>query len=129
MNLLNGYYTSVFANGRHITFNIGIGKKPSLKGKRVIGYMVGTNNTGRYEPFGFVNGNFINVFHNFKAEQPTELVARVEAGLKILKGDFFAAGKEYAVRYCNCFLCNRELTNPESVEAGIGPECRKRALR
>lgn len=46
MNLLNGYYTSVFANGKHITFKIEIGKKRSVKGKRIIGYMVGTSNLG-----------------------------------------------------------------------------------
>lgn len=129
MNLVNGYYTSVFGNAKHITFKIEIGKKRSLKGKRIIGYMVGTSNTGPYEPFGFVHGNFINVFNTFRAQQPADLVSRVEAGLKILKGDFFAAGKAYAVRYRNCFVCNRELTNPESVEAGIGPECLKRTGR
>ena len=129
MNLIDGYYTSVFANGKHITFKIAIEKKSTLKGSRLIGYMVGTSNMGPYEKFGFVNGNFINVWKNFKANKPADLVARIEAGLKILKGDFFAAGKEYAVRYRNCFVCNRELTNPESVEAGIGPECRKRAGR
>jgi len=31
--------------------------------------------------------------------------------------------KEYGKRTGNCMVCSRELTNPDSIEAGIGPIC------
>jgi len=31
----------------------------------------------------------------------------------------------YVYRYNNCCVCGRKLTNPKSIKAGIGPECKK----
>lgn len=46
--------------------------------------------------------------------------------LNLISGDSASYGKAYAMRSGNCFRCNRFLTNPESIETGIGPECRKK---
>lgn len=47
----------------------------------------------------------------------------VSGELRSLISDPAAAVKAYGLRTGNCAICNRELTDPESVERGIGPIC------
>ena len=44
--------------------------------------------------------------------------------IKTLSGDVFAAAVAHGKKTGRCCCCNRELTNEESVELGIGPICR-----
>lgn len=37
-----------------------------------------------------------------------------------------AAAQMYAQRYARCARCRRRLTSPQSVRAGLGPECQKK---
>lgn len=52
-----------------------------------------------------------------------------KAAITILKRIEADGPKAAAIRYGNelghCSRCNRELTNPDSIEAGIGPVCSK----
>lgn len=43
-------------------------------------------------------------------------------------GDAEKVFAEHGHRFGVCCLCGRELSNPESVELGIGPICRERAF-
>ena len=43
-----------------------------------------------------------------------------------LLSDPETAMKQYGIETGSCCMCNRELTNPESVAAGIGPICGER---
>lgn len=44
--------------------------------------------------------------------------------IKALNGDVLAAAIAHGKKTGRCCCCNRELTNEESVELGIGPICR-----
>lgn len=46
------------------------------------------------------------------------------ANVQNAMADPLAAAKAYGKRTGNCSCCSRPLTNPESVELGIGPICR-----
>ncbi len=43
-------------------------------------------------------------------------------------GEAEAVFAEFGKKFGTCCLCGRELTNPESVELGIGPVCRAKAF-
>lgn len=59
------------------------------------------------------NGRF------FAAYGFNQIVSRVETVMR----DPLAAAKEYGVRTGKCSCCGRELTDPNSIAAGIGPIC------
>ena len=46
-----------------------------------------------------------------------------KAANALLTGDPEAAGKMYAREFGRCYVCNRKLTDPHSVQTGIGPDC------
>ena len=48
---------------------------------------------------------------------------RIKTALEGLDKDPVAAGKVYALESRRCFRCDRELTDPESIGNGIGPDC------
>jgi hypothetical protein len=49
---------------------------------------------------------------------------RLRRAVAAVVGDPEAAGKAYAVRSTRCWKCNRTLTTPQSIEDGIGPDCK-----
>lgn len=48
---------------------------------------------------------------------------RLVEAVRILEGDPLMAGKGYAQQSSSCWRCNRDLTTPASIDAGIGPVC------
>lgn len=49
-----------------------------------------------------------------------------EAATLLLAGDDAvreAAGQLYARSFGHCYVCNRKLTDPDSLATGIGPDC------
>ena len=54
--------------------------------------------------------------------------APAPSGLHVLDGEVYrvVVSRDYGVRYGVCAACGRTLTNPESIEYGIGPICRTR---
>lgn len=59
-----------------------------------------------------------------RAELRTTATPDVWAVLAAYNADPLAEGKVQGLRTGRCMCCGRELTNPESVELGIGPICR-----
>jgi hypothetical protein len=114
----NGYFTAVLDDGTHRTIRIA----PSKDGARQWASMlVGQNNEADYAFFGQVL-NGVVVQHGKAASNPT-WVAIANA---IISGDLAAAGLAYAIESNRCWMCNRRLTVPASVHAGVGPDCAKR---
>lgn len=114
--------------GDHRTFQIRTQKKDAkfAPGKRIIGLLMGRDNTADYQSFGFVDNKGITVWTKFRGMMKTsayEMFARMlwqaatKGSLATVKGDY-----ELMVEK-RCLRCNRVLTNPESIESGIGPEC------
>ncbi len=149
----NGEFTlENITRGDHITFRLKTRKKskqPYWVGKRIFGLFVGFDNTSSYVDFAHLDGeNLIGWRNSFSVQKKNpktgvsftldELLAIVRFIMK--EGKFGAVhslgetvektfshnGMEYSLkRSCKCMKCNRLLTNPRSIEDGIGPECIK----
>lgn len=128
MQIIDGKYTVVFADGKHITFCVETHKDGDFEGKTVISYLTRIDNNLFYKKFAFVNGKFVNLWKKFRASHTKGFIEKLEEAIRILQSDIYRAGKNYALKTGKCFICFRELTNPESIEAGIGPYCRKRLM-
>lgn len=118
--IANGYYTLKFPCGTHRTFRV-FTKKATAKfspGQRIIAMLIGPDNTNDYEQFGFVDDNGIKIWKRFigkKQEEYARLIWMLATGCE-------AKGYELLVSK-RCLRCNRVLTDPVSLERGIGPEC------
>lgn len=117
--LPEGYYTVVLESGEHRTFRIKVASSQSkLAGKAIISYLSGSDNTSDYTGFGFVEGTQIKIWRRFSEDSTLADAA------KILVGDPTAAQQGYAKVSGNCYICARTLTDPTSIDLGIGPVCR-----
>lgn len=94
-----------------------------MPGRQLVAYLSGPDNTRDYTRFGHVllDGS-VKVWARHQASEHLRVAVRV------LLGDPSAARLAYAMESSRCSLCNRVLTVPASVHAGLGPECAKKAL-
>lgn len=124
--LPNGIYTLTFPSGEHRTFRVRTEKNGGFRGKRTLGMLIGPDNTDEYESFAFVNADGIEVWRRFlgafadpsKHEQYAGILWDLAKGVELDGYELRVAKK--------CLRCNRLLTTPESIAAGIGPECATR---
>lgn len=120
----DGYYTVVLEDGTHRTFRIRTQSADSdfAPSKQIIATLTGSDNTSNYTQWGFVNGATINVW-----KSKTDKIGNwAQLATALITGDHAAAGMRYAVESNNCYRCNRQLTDPESVATGLGPICRNK---
>lgn len=123
----NGTFTVVNkAKGTHRTFKIKRQASDAdfMPGKRILSVLTGGNDWSSYKSIGFLYDNQdavgVRVWNKLKGTQWAVLAKFVE------KMDrFIETGKVEVQWSATCRRCNRPLTNPESLAAGIGPECRK----
>lgn len=130
----NGTYTVTSFTGEHRTFMIKTQPDDArfAPASRIISMLVGSDNENDYKGFGFVYDNEIYVWPKKRAakhQEPTfwEKSADMVWSL-VTKGDaspYYRKGCRLMVEE-RCRRCNRKLTNPVSIEAGIGPECAQR---
>lgn len=128
----NGKFTIISGQtGNHRTFRVHtILSEGPMRGRRVVSLMIGSDNQADYEGFGFIRQgedgtDSIQVWKRYKgdgckhgvyAQMLCELLQYPEIGKWSNMG--------YAVLVSrHCMRCNRELTTPESIRLGIGPEC------
>lgn len=115
----NGYFTLSIYDGSHKTFRINTKRKTSkfAPGKRVIGLLIGPENTDDYQAFGFVDDTGIHVWKGQSAKM-REYAAVLWA---LLMGHTVNG---YSVEVSKrCIVCGRMLTTPRSLEMGIGETC------
>jgi len=119
----DGFYTIVTGNS-HRTFRVRTNDKDSAfaPGRQVIGYLYGPDNSSDYINFAFVGQGRIFPWKRFSTGYDHILAA----ARYLVEGDQDAAGKMYAVQSGCCYRCNRLLTTPESIAAGLGPYCRNK---
>jgi len=121
----DGYYT-VKINHEHRTFRVQT-QAPGASfapGKQVIGFLRGSDNVADYVNFAFIDDGRLVVWKRF--QQGYHLTIEAARFLVEDRSIQEAAGKVYAQASGNCYICNRLLTTPESIEAGIGPTCASR---
>ena len=106
------------ATGGHRTFQVRTQHEESnfAPGQRVVSLLCDGES---YRGFGFVTDDgSINVWR----KKATPLFAKYADML--IRTDHYAG--QHGVDYMfegRCRVCNRQLTNPESIETGIGPVC------
>ncbi len=131
--LLNGTYTITNkSTGEYRTVMVKTQKARAsfMPGKRVLSLLVGSNNESDYYRIGTVSDRGVLIFRNCRAargEKATvyEYCAAMLWDLAVEDGARF--GARYDLLASNtCIRCNRKLTTPESIRAGIGPECARR---
>lgn len=118
----DGRYTVIWADGyktirvRHqdefATF---------MPGRVILSYLSGSDNTSDYTSFAHVDER--GEVRVWKKHQGND---RLCEAVKVLLGDPKAASQAYARESGCCGICGRTLTTPESIDAGIGPECRRK---
>ena len=118
----NGCFTvENTTNGTHRTVKVHTARKGNLKDKRIISLLVGCNNDSDYAGFGFVENGVVKVWSKHQDCKVKTWLAQFVANQfgqnpKAIEGVNFLVEKR-------CIRCNRRLTTPESIKAGIGPEC------
>lgn len=122
----NGTYTVVM-NGEHRTIRLRKDfRTDSVEGTQVAAFLSGPDNTADYTGFAFVTGGEIKVWGKYR---DSAAVAKTREFLSFLmsgRENWEKAGNAYAKESGRCFVCNRPLTNPDSLAVMVGPECRKK---
>lgn len=124
----NAIFTVENNKGEHFTFKVE--KKKAEKNYPdawFVRAMVGTDNVGHYAYLGLLDAEFGKVrmtrASKFAEDQTQTKVVRWALD-KIWTNGSLPEG--YQIRHNgHCSRCKRVLTNPESLDTGIGPECVK----
>lgn len=135
LKIFNGRYTiKNRKTGEHRTFEIKTKPMDSTfaPGKRVVAVLTGPDNTADYLGFGFVEDHGIVVWKSKRGEpgkkSSFEWYADMIWSLALDSGSSpFAEAYEFLMEG-TCAVCNRPLTEPESIKSGIGPVCREKGM-
>jgi hypothetical protein len=132
MALPNGTFTLTHKRtGEHRTVRI-MTQSAEAKfapGQRIIELLTGPNNERDYEGFGFVSNDCIHVWRKKLGTVPG-----IPSKYERLAGYLTAAAMgcsrtldEYDLDESRrCIRCNRKLTDPVSIDVGMGPTCREK---
>lgn len=122
-----GIYTVVLEDGTHVTIRVSEGTG-NFEGKTIFAQLTGSDNESDYTGFGHANANDTLTLWASRQKQPgsPRRIAALQTLLEYDTNQQRSAGKAYAIESGNCYVCNRTLTTPESIAAGIGPVCRER---
>lgn len=113
----DGIYDVELSNNRgHVTLRIRTQEKGNLKGKRIVSYLNGPDNTADYIGFAFYDGPT-----GYKVWQRYQSADRVLDALHTLLT--MTDAQWQACRANNCGRCGRLLTVPASRYRGFGPTC------
>lgn len=117
----NGIYTIAFGS-EHVTLRLKDDwRDDAPEGGKVAYFLSGTDNESSYTGFAFVSCTRFSVWRKYRNN------SRIANALEmLLTGNWRGFGKAYALTSGNCYICNRLLTTPDSIEAGIGPICAKK---
>jgi len=128
----NGKFTiSSARSGQHRTFRIRTAKGGQAKGARFVDLLTGPDNQTNYKAFAIVSDNWqhIYVFKTMRADKgqkPTEFESFACMLECMLTGKAIEHYEELGYTISGsrkCARCGRELTEPESIRIGLGPEC------
>ena len=107
--------------GGHRTFRIWTQAEDAdfAPGERILSLLVGSDNESDYQGFAFVQADGkISLWKRYRDSGPWAAYAKMVR----FQEHYEARGIEYMIE-SRCRKCNRPLTNPESIESGIGPVC------
>ena len=122
----DGFYTVIHPDGEYQTFRVRTQDEDNdfLPGVQILGYLSGSDNETNYTNFGHLNeydGNLtVRLWKRFSYREDLLDDAAV------IINDPSAPREAYAEKSGRCSRCNRTLTVPSSLHAGLGPECAKK---
>lgn len=116
----DGFYT-VVRDGEHRTYRVRTAKNGNFEGKTIVSLLTGPQNDSdfNYRGFAFLvdGGTRVVVWKKFRGDN------RLARDVEVIIGDPKQAGQAFAKESGNCYRCNRLLTVPSSIDAGLGPIC------
>ena len=110
--------------GGHRTFLIKTQSADSTfaPGQRVVALLTGPDNQADFQGFGFVSDQWgINVWKSKRGGDFDKFADMLNRPAHYRREH----GLEYKAAV-KCRRCNRELTDPTSIDSGIGPTCREK---
>lgn len=120
--LPRGIFTVIRSDDSHRTYRITVPEWGDFRDGRVqVSLLTGPQNTSDYQGVAFLFPNHRVAIWKRYQESAENLRQDILALVDPESAE--AAGKRYAMESGNCYKCNRTLTTPESIEAGIGPVC------
>jgi len=149
-NVHNGTYTVAHPERGHFTLKLHTAQKGDLAGERILSLLVGPDNTTSYRGVAFWKDaeKRAVVWKKHRGPQSVQPIdgftwqqrgwSAVEQKLAIwadlatrgatdeLHGFWYGEGYRLHLEG-RCVVCNRKLTDPESIQLGIGPTCGGRA--
>jgi hypothetical protein len=129
--MMNGTYTiENRETHEHRTFRVRTQPDDAkfAPGSRIVSLLTGADNESDYTGFGFVLPNKVVVWRKKRSSVAGQL-SDFEIYASMLwvlasNGDASRWSRKYCLHLSStCIRCNRKLTTPESIIAGIGPEC------
>lgn len=117
-------FTVANPSGVHYTYQV---SKIKEKDSFFVGLLTGPDNQSNYTYMGVLDENNQLRFTKKSGFSPDETPAKVfNWTLKVVNGRA-KVPDGYSIQHSNaCGRCGRELTHPESIRTGLGPECRKK---
>jgi hypothetical protein len=112
--------------GDHYTYRI---VKPSKDKPFFVSLLTGPDNCGDYTYLGIFNPLTREVYRTAKSKylESSTPVKVIRWAIKVVANNT-TLPPGYSIHHeGRCCRCGRRLTTPESVEAGIGPECARMA--
>ena len=118
--LESGCYTIVYSTGEHRTIWVKKISDGGLAGRTILQYRDDRNWVG----FGFLHdGNTVQFWRKFEAENQPERLARIRRAVDVVAKEPRRAQLAFSMKEKRCARCQRKLTVPASLNAGLGPEC------
>lgn len=114
--LLDGIITVKLVNGRHFTYRISTPKSGYLKDRQIVELLVGPNNQQDYKGWGFITKT--GAIRIWNKQYTEAFIKHAELLMGLAENhvsEWFQAGR--------CMKCGRVLTDPDSIELGMGPVC------
>lgn len=119
--------------GEHRTFRVKTQKSDAsfAPGKRIVSLLTGTDNENSYTGFAFLEVDGPVVWTKRRGVHGTKSAYEYYADMLwtlVVDGGFSPYADRYTLQVETvCRVCNRTLTEPESIRTGIGPICAGRA--
>lgn len=116
--LRDGIYTLQTASGhRTLRLRTQASDDKFKPGEQIVAFLSGSDNERDYTGFGTTTNGVLKVWARHRGN--ADLVADANALL---------ADPGAALVSAECYRCHRTLTTPDSIQAGIGPECQKKGI-
>lgn len=124
-SIFNGTYTLLNTNTKtHKVLQIRtVTKNGDMKGKRII-YLKDKNAKYGWKGFAFLDGEMYSIWKKYRSEPIHDKILScfVDLTLNPTTSKYLGSGMEMKASG-SCIKCNRKLTDPISIQKGIGPHC------